>query len=630
MSQVEEVPLASAPPSPTKSKIAPWSVLLAGVVALAYAPMLLLHGQGMWPREHYGYIVLVPIGALALALSRLGDTTDIFSFLAESSWPFRIVTGGGVFAYALALFAAEDPSLSQKLSPAWLGGAGWLMIFVGCAIGVASAVRTELEINPAAGTGRREPGAAIAAFALLMQAFAVAVFSPLASMVSFMFVLLGGLWAIGGPKIVVRLLPVWLLLWLMIPLPFNLDIKLVTSLQTLTAEWGSRLLDFFHVMHLRDGNYFSIDSKDPELAELFVEEGCSGVRSLFAAVAVVVFYVLWMGHPVVRAVLLVACSVGWVLVANALRVVTITICASFGHNLTKGFSHTMLGVAIFVVTMALVLSTDRLLMFFMPPRGRRWQDDQPAADLDVPLPNGQRGAFGIWAPLGVCYMLLILGQAYLLWPSQAVAAAASAEQEIEQRAFANPPTPPVEANWIAREAASTSRPRFDAKKSWYWPFEMRTSREQAASAIAAVDFPFSDWHDLRVCYRGTGWTEDGETVYHDAESPDDIPYVEVHWKKSETDYGYLLFYLFDQQGNPLERRTYTVGENFMSRVSKIGENWRAAGQQMATGNRPEHLQVQLFIDSRAPLNEKEIAAAHQCYADMVRKLRTKWCVAANP
>jgi hypothetical protein len=62
---------------------------------------------------------------------------------------------------------------------------------------------------------------------------------------------------LGGGRLFRRALPAWAFLGLVVPPPFELDRNLVLALQTLTAQWGSRVLDFLGVFHVMAGQVLS-------------------------------------------------------------------------------------------------------------------------------------------------------------------------------------------------------------------------------------------------------------------------------------------------------------------------------------------------------------------------------------
>src|SRR5436305_1526006 len=92
----------------------------------------------------------------------------------------------------------------------------------------------------------------------------------------------------------------------------------VNRMQMLASMGSSAVLDSLGVIHVLNGNVVRITLKP-----LFVEEACAGLSSLLTVVACSLFLVLWLRRPVVRSVLLVLSSIGWVIACNILRIVVI-------------------------------------------------------------------------------------------------------------------------------------------------------------------------------------------------------------------------------------------------------------------------------------------------------------------
>jgi exosortase len=132
-------------------------------------------------------------------------------------------------------------------------------------------------------------------------------------------VLLGvALYAVGGAALCRRLLPAWAFLWLFGLPPTSLDQRLMTGLQGLTARWSSNVLDVFGVWHVLAGNVIEVPGQ-----RLLVEDACSGVHSLFAVLTCTLFLAIWLRYHWLRALLLLAMAVFWVLLANVARVVAV-------------------------------------------------------------------------------------------------------------------------------------------------------------------------------------------------------------------------------------------------------------------------------------------------------------------
>ncbi len=131
------------------------------------------------------------------------------------------------------------------------------------------------------------------------------------------------------------------LLAITIPLPLNLDQALIQTLQQKSAEACSWAMDFLEVPHLRNGNIITVRGK-----QLFVEEACSGVGSLYALAAVAIALLVlnrrsfWVAAIVLPSVLL------WSYLGNFLRLSTICVALDwYGRDLSTGSDHDLLGFA---------------------------------------------------------------------------------------------------------------------------------------------------------------------------------------------------------------------------------------------------------------------------------------------
>ena len=457
--------------------------------------------------------------------------------------------------------------------------------------------------------------------AWLVNLAAVLLFSPWTGALAFLFCLLASVYGFGGVSLTIRMLPAWLFCFLVLPLPFRLDVELITSLQTLTARWSSRLLDALGVMHVLAGNTVELPGR-----KLEVEEACSGVHSLFACFSVTLFFALWMRRSLIRGGLLLLSAVGWVLVANSLRVVLVACLEKKGIPASEGFLHEMLGIGVFVFTMVMVLSTDRLILFFLPQREEHPKSSS-RQNADDPRPTFLPTWRNTWlatratVPLILLFGLLATAQGYML----AVAPPEEMRQRIAPETFANLNEGSLPANWGKWQRVgfdTQSRNRIEAEYSRYWTFDSGTGR-----SYASIDYPFYGWHDLLVCYRATGWTV-AKQILHTADGSDEerLPFVEVEMSQPPVSHGYLLFYSFDDRGRPLDfRSSSSTSARILDRISNVRANWNDAGQKVAEGKQFEECyQVQLFVENYAPLTDADRKQAQEFFRVLCQEMRGKW------
>jgi len=193
-------------------------------------------------------------------------------------------------------------------------------------------------------------------------------------------------------------------LFVFLPLPFRWDTTLITTLQRQSAWLTSRLLDLLGLGHYLDGTQIHVPGK----AGYGVEAACSGVQSFFtllfiAIVMMVVFrriktnlaggsilvilgivsmlasiplpfmfyigiaFILW-GLLGFRAMAIIYAAVFWAMFINVLRILLIPVLDVNGiADLTHGFGHILLGWGALAIGLALLLSTDQLLLFLFGP-----------------------------------------------------------------------------------------------------------------------------------------------------------------------------------------------------------------------------------------------------------------------
>jgi exosortase len=168
----------------------------------------------------------------------------------------------------------------------------------------------------------------------------------------------------GAPSTRVMAAPLFFLL-LAIPPPTLAVTALTLPLQMVASRIGELTLLLVRVPVVRDGNLLRLPS-----ATLEVAEACSGLRSLcsLGALAVLLAWATEQSWP--RRAVIMAASIPIAVVVNGLRVaVTGIACELWGRAAAADPWHTLTGWLTFVVSMALLVSLQRLLGLRITPAG---------------------------------------------------------------------------------------------------------------------------------------------------------------------------------------------------------------------------------------------------------------------
>jgi exosortase len=413
--------------------------------------------------------------------------------------------------------------------------------------------------------------------------------------------------SLGGDRLLRALLPAWGLLWLAVPPPLGLDNALVTLLQAAATRWSCRMLDLLGVFHLREGNVIRLADR-----RLLIEEACSGIHSLFAVLAATIFLALWTRRSLGRGLALVATAVTWVFLGNILRIVAVAyLAARWQVDVSSGWRHEMLGLAVFVLALGLTASTDSL--FSLVPcvlhLRRAWMRESligPECAAAVPeptprsrhapptrLPSLRRTRLASW-PLATAYGALALVQPLFIGnvlEDYFLPGAVVASRLLALRAADLP------ASWGPFQQQSFETVRRDRgddnggfSQNWVYRWGRRT-------VLVSLDGPFQGWHEMTRCYVGQGWIARERLVQPGTSGAGAIAMARLERPLGrEAD---LLFSNFDARGRVLEP------DNFGGRLGlrdELQDFWRRQSRQRT-------YQVQLFVEGEVPLTSAERSEA---------------------
>ncbi|MDD2598619.1 MAG: exosortase/archaeosortase family protein [Kiritimatiellae bacterium] len=100
------------------------------------------------------------------------------------------------------------------------------------------------------------------------------------------------------------------------------------------------------------GAEFNVDVADP----------CSGIRSLFALMALTAIYAWYTQKSLVQKLLLFACAIPLAVIGNMSRIISICLAASwFGQEVATGYYHDYSGYVVFIIAIFLMFQSGRYI-----------------------------------------------------------------------------------------------------------------------------------------------------------------------------------------------------------------------------------------------------------------------------
>ena len=387
---------------------------------------------------------------------------------------------------------------------------------------------------------------------LVLLASAALMFSPFIWILSLILLIVIYIYDRWGWQGVRYTSPAWLLLFFVVPLPANLDLKLVNKLQFLSSQLASHILDAFGQVHFREGVILITEKK-----QFFTEEACSGIRSLFSSVSAMAIYGVMMRYSWQRHLFNLIQTVLWVVIGNAVRISLVVYLAdNVNESFASGATHELLGLANFVFVFLFALSTDRSLNAWYASVPDMTQaalesdevEETVVEGIVVPRPTAyqhtvNRPAVWQWS-LAISFVLIGLFSSRLIYAKSIIdnfrfdetALAASYKTDLPEQI----------GGWKFLSFTHQERDdtRLLAPESYVWTFVKGDRR-----VTVSLDSPYLDFHNLNDCYEGYGWNIDYENRYLDLDN--DLSkatnLTELKMEKSG-EHGVVMFTAFDRDG----------------------------------------------------------------------------------
>lgn len=430
-----------------------------------------------------------------------------------------------------------------------------------------------------------------------------------------------------------RLLALSGLLWIILPLPGNLDTRFIQFLQQTSSFATSGFLDFLRMPHLREANIIQIPER-----RLFVEEACSGVDSLYALTAVAITIALTKRRSLIHSIIPVATAPLWAALANFVRLLVIAVGLHWlGVDLSKGTPHTILGLVVFGGSVLCHILTDLFVADLFHPIGMSsegiqnrvtklldfawewpWEVEESDGDSQA-LPKREMGSFVFLVPTVVMGLL----SAWVLLTGKN-----NYQDQFRFPDAFHKTMPKEEAlagklkGWRVHAFEEQKRERNDpfGENSRTWAVANDHLR-----GMVSVDFPFRGWHGLYVCYLLTGWTiEDLHAEMGDG--PESWPYVEGRIRQPDGRVGYLWYCYVDIHGkavSPTDPKEVgeQVARDLALRFRRDNVVSMALGQLVPSD--PITYQIQLFHESPVALGKADSEQLRVVFLEAREHLRQR-------
>ena len=437
-------------------------------------------------------------------------------------------------------------------------------------------------------------------------------------------------------------LPAWLLLWLVVPLPFHGDFAVLNWLQSTSLQAASGVLDLAGVRHLLAGQVLVLPDQ-----RLLTDEIGSGLPALPLLLALTALTVTLARRPLLWSALLLAGSVAWAWLANAARVwVSVVAQQWYQWDCFSGWKATAVTWGTGLVALILLASTNRGLAFLLRPiaarrggmplpsestrnplnrvwnwlvgaspgaAGSRRTDGPPRTGSSVaagkpqraesrrsgtkplPEPSAPRGRDAGWlAAFGLVGMIQV---AWLALPLLSAEHASAGGRPVDRY------LPAELARWTLKPCAPQLRRRGDpgGRFSSQWECRLGTLVCQVS-----VGGPIPEGQDAALRFRALGWRL---TPWHvtggDGPGDEAVSYGASELSTSAGEHGWLLAGQLDPAGRPIPS-TDTLWADALIRVVRgpLGSLWR---RQPTANLAATAYRIEAFASGVSPLSADDRA-----------------------
>jgi exosortase len=395
------------------------------------------------------------------------------------------------------------------------------------------------------------------------------------------FVAIG--WRLGSWPLVRAWAPALACTVWFIPAPMGWHDLVVRTLQGWAVIAAHHVLVATDVLHAIRGHLIALPGHT-----LFVSEACSGARMLLLLGALSSLWCVAIRGSALFLTLLLATTIGWVVVINITRIIAIVLALKVGINLSEGWPHTGLGLGLVPLGIILILGTGVLLDWVMTWLQRpKLLEANPVSTVWLPA---QQVAWPNWV-VAWCGILFVF--------QSGMAGVVTIREIPSWRASSillpllNDALPESMAGWqrISGPSMQESTEMLPlGVRSQQWTYSDGT-----LAAQISLDDHFPGWHPLNDCYVFMGWQQ----IRLNEEIGDYGPLMMATYESGQRRHGFLVFGLRSRGGEWIGRPGLVKRYGF-ALINHLKNLYLGQG---VGETEPPTRQLQVFIETRKPLDQ---------------------------
>jgi hypothetical protein len=280
-----------------------------------------------------------------------------------------------------------------------------------------------------------------------------------------------------------------------------------------------------------------------------------------------------------------------------------------------------------------MFSTNQFLRFL--GTAVRWGEAAPVEADDPPLmmdaASARSVSWGMVAPALAAYGVLFLFQ---VGEKQLGAAVTESSLVEGYNAWTVDYLPPSIGGWERqKDSTFNSRDRDNpfGAHSRTWQYRSKSGM----LAVVSFDYPFPEWHDLRLCYQSIGWAMQASETFVAADGAVKLECVKFDLEKPFQLHGYGWFTEFDQNGKPISVRVPDLTQSYIDlrwkeRFSLMRDRWASIfDRRKAPPTSFDVLQVQALVENSGPLAKESQDKAQSFFLQATELIRQR-CVQGLP